>query len=623
MALDPIVGAFAPYIINALTAKIKELRSQNKGRIASSIANHLVEVENWANTFQFYGMSIPQLTGDMTIALELATEPRKFRSASEQPTKSEGELLLDPTHTLLLGEPGSGKSTTLKRLALTVLHTAPQDERDSVQYPIVIRLRELPEGRSLTDRLANIFGLEPAPREIITTRKVRDPNGRVHTEEEKHVEMRVDNEKVEDVVITFLNDSKALLLLDGLDELSREHRWQIREEIVLLGRKLASSKIVVSCRSGDYLRNMEGFSIFEICPLNQAQIKAIANRWLAGREEEFLAHLGALPYFDVANRPLMLTQLLLLYKRNGYMPDQPNQIYSKLAQLMLEDWDSQREIRRISTYSGFNPKQKADFLASLAYQLTYILDKTSFNESDLVSVYNSICSNFRLPMNEAVQVANEIQTHNGIIVEGPSNTYEFCHLSFQEYLCADYIVRGGPLDALLIESFFKKPAPLAVSIALSSQPSNWLSNLILTIKNLTRISPDDMASFLSRMLIERPVFQKSELLGFAVLALVKTYAFVSAGATSVVSNGQRNVTSHLDRLFDLPNVFESIVSALRWYRPTKLFGANKFIELSKKNLEVVYTKQVPIQVAFPVKYIDKLKQYDDDLFAEFKRIAQV
>ena len=88
------------------------------------------------------------------------------------------------------------------------------------------------------------------------------------------------DKKVEDVIPLFLNESRSLLLLDGLDELRKEHEEQITEEIIKLGRHLKKSKIIVSCRSGDYARNMEGFTVNEICPLTKEQVVAIKDRWL-------------------------------------------------------------------------------------------------------------------------------------------------------------------------------------------------------------------------------------------------------------------------------------------------------------------------------------------------------
>jgi len=602
-----IASIFAPYIYKTLSKKINSFKSQNSKHISESISAHITEVVNWANSLDFFGVN-PLDTNNMTIGLNLATEPRKFQSAQQQTPKNELDLITESFNILLLGEPGSGKSTTFKRLALHILQSPPTNELDMVQYPIVIRLRELKDWESLFNRIASIFGLSIVPTEIITRRPAVDIHKRSYIEEIKTTEYRIDNERVQDVVATFLNDSSALVLLDGLDEMGEEPRTRIREDIIELGRKLNKAKIIVSCRSGDNIVTMDGFNTFEICPLTDTQIKTIADRWLGPQNEEFIRNLKALPYYDVANRPLLLTQLLILFTKNGYLPEKPSQIYEKLVQLLLEEWDTRRRIRRVSKYAGFNPKLKANFLSSLAFQLMYVLNKASFQESDLIQAYKAIYNNFLLPESEAKEVAQEIQTHNGLILCGPNDTYEFCHLSLQEYLCADYIVRGGPLDSLAIAWYFRKPAPLAVTIALSSKPSNWFGNIIFSGVNLQNIPEQDMCSFLSRILVEQPVFQNSEILGFAILVLEFRYY------------NSPQVKSYLDRIIEMPNVFASVAAGLRWFNPPTKKIAPDMVLLNRKIGVVGTQNNVPTNCGFPTKYIPRLKEYGKEFYESFNNM---
>ena len=90
---------------------------------------------------------------------------------------------------------------------------------------------------------------------------------------------------------------------------------------------------------------LEGFTAVEVAPLSATQVRDIASRWLP-QPEEFLEALAALPYRDVADRPLLLRQLLLLYKRYGFLPEQPAQVYKRVIRLLLEEWDAQRHVVR-------------------------------------------------------------------------------------------------------------------------------------------------------------------------------------------------------------------------------------------------------------------------------------
>ena len=495
-----LLGPVIIYILKTLSERITA-QNQDSNKVSEAVRRHLTQVLNWASNVNFFGMNEPKSVEQATIALDIYTQPRRFQNTKE-PNKaiSENDLLTNEKHVLLLGEPGSGKTTTIKRLALTMLVKEPVAQNDIYQFPMVIRLNELVEGESLFSKIADILGLVTQTREVTYYIDGRDERGRPIKIQSKRTEIHIGDGKVEDVIPKFLNEGYTLLLLDGLDELKSDYRDIIRKEIVKLGLSLDFSKIIVSCRTGDYRHLMEGFSVLEISPLSEKQINSIKDRWLGKKETTFIERYKNLPYFDLANRPLLLTQLLFMYKRSGYLPEQPSQIYKKLISLLLEDWDSQREIRRSSQYAGFDPRQKAEFLAALAYQLTYSLDKKRFNERDLIKAYMSVCKRFNLPENEAQEVAREIQTHNGIIIIGPNDIYEFCHLSLQEYLCADYLVRT-PLETLVTTYLSKYSSPLAVAVSLSSNPSSWFSALILNFGNLKDFDEDSMISFLSRILI--------------------------------------------------------------------------------------------------------------------------
>ncbi len=346
---------------------------------------------------------------------------------------------------------------------------------------------------------------------------------------------------------------------------------------------------------------MEGFTVLELCPLSEEQIYSIKDKWLGTEDTTFIGELKRLPYYDVADRPLLLTQLLFIYHHYGYLPDQPSQIYQKLVNLLLEDWDAERNIRRDSRYSGFDPGKKAEFLSSLAYRLTYPELKTNFKEVDLIKVYLSICARFRLPEDEAIKVAREIQTHNGILLAGPRNTYEFCHLSLQEYLCAEYIVRS-PLETQSIEILSNYPAPLAVAVALSSNPSYWFGNFILQFRNLSTFAEGNMASFLSRVLVENPDFEANETLGFAIILLFRHYHL------------SPSICKYLNQMIERKLVLASVARALRWYDlKTRSSISSEFIEVSlKRGLERTYKFDLPNEGAIPRKYLDSIKGVSRD-----------
>jgi len=566
----------------------------DEGALLVGIEGHLREVMAWSQHVQFLGMNTPADTESSTIALAIDLEPRRFRAShSKHSSISERDLLSRSTHTLLLGEPGSGKTTTLKRVARRVFTEAPHETADQFDLPLVVRLRELAEGETLYARIATALALPYTHHEVVAT--LGGTKLHSSTSEVRSIETRIGDRRIEDVIPECLDHAPALLLLDGLDEVREESQARLRAEIVQLGRRVRRSKVVVSCRTGDYSAQMDGFSVVEICPLTQQQMTAIARRWLGAREAPaFLEALRRLPYFDLADRPLLLTQLLFLYKKDGYLPEQPGMIYRKLLRLLLADWDAQNDVRRASKYAGFDPDKKAEFLAALAFHVTFSLRAKSFSEDDLVNAYRAIYRPFNLPLTQAREVAKEIQTHTGIVVAGPNDGFEFCHLSLQEYLCANYLVRAVPFKKLPAR-LAAYSAPLAVAVTLSSRPAEWIGTLLLEPGNLQRLDVSGVASLLSRLLVERPAFEVSEIFGFGLLHLLHVYE--DARIVDLVSG-----------LFEVDTVFESTATALRWFvlLSDKMSKAGCLLLRLKKGYEAQVFYEIikpPSRGALPAVYL--------------------
>lgn len=556
MEWTPIATTLIKSLVEITKARLSKLvRSSPLAEpLDRCLERHLTEVSNWSSRIQFLGMSTPEQTDHSTVSLDLSTEPRKFRSTiSPLRQFSEESLLADSNNYILLGDPGAGKTTTLKRLARKLFLEEPSSDEDIYQYPIVIRLRELKAGDSLYTTISRIFGLKVEQRAI---------------EGVKPEEMAsfIGKERIEYLIPQALNATNAVLLLDGLDEVPGGFRQLLENEIAAIGYSLAGSKIITSLRSGDYTRSLDGFNSLEICPLTPEQKLSIAEKWTP-KAKEFMEALHRTPYSDLADRPLLLTQLLFLFKAYSSLPEQPALVYRRLLKLLLENWDSERKINRPSKYSGFEPDRKMAFLAHLSYHLTYKIRTTSFSRSNLIQAYSSIYRPFNLPEHEAEQVAREIENHTGIIVEAGLDRYEFSHLSLQEFLCAEHLVRD-PFPERLENYLSQYPAPLAIAVAVSSNPGDWFAGLILKSTNYGAFTSTSMVSFLSRMLKERPFFDVSIPLGLAIIKLMSDKArwpepvIASTLLLTDIDSASRSLASSL-MMYKIPSDQTALSSNIR------------------------------------------------------------
>src|SRR6185369_1597272 len=216
---------------------------------------------------------------------------------------------------------------------------------------------------------------------------------------------------------------------------------------------------------------------------------------------------------------LLLMQLLYLFKEDGQLPEQPSLIYRKTIRLILKEWDNERSINRISNYSRFDPDIKIDYLSELAYLLTYKIKTKRFSEDHLIDCYSKMYNSYQLPEQDALLVTNEIESHSGIIVKSGHNHFEFSHLSLQEYLCANYLVREPYSDYIAVY-VAEYPAPLAIATILASNASKWFASLILRPTVYSAFSHQTIIDFIFRLLLEVPYFKRDIYLGCSMLRII-------------------------------------------------------------------------------------------------------
>lgn len=534
MSPEPLLPALASTalteIVRAGLAKVIERKRpsgyQFSEAIERSLAHHLAFVATWSARVQNFGMRQPHETQGATVPLLIDDLPRRFSTDRHKgATLSEHDLLRSEGNHAILGDPGAGKTTTIKRLATLLLSTGPISKSDRWAYPVLVVIREHDwVNIRLHDVIASQLGLDPEA--------LPDELGKSWNKFR--------------LLVEFLDAGPAFILIDGLDEVPVSSRAQLDSDLVSLADHLQRAKIVVSCRSGDY-RHIDGFALAEIAPLTAAQIETIAHKWL-GDAAGFFNQLRDNPAADLVNRPLFLSQLLTLYQNGGgNIPRQPSSLYKQIARLMLQDWDEQRNVVRASAYANFHVEEKMEFLSALSFDLTIERKAVRFDTALLEEIYKTIAPQFGLPRDDAARVAREIETHTGIIVE-TGDAFEFSHLSLQEYLCGYYLVRQPHSDRL-VRYMREYPAPVAVAVALSSDPSLWLSSIVLGAGWMK--TGWLVHSFVTRLAQEHPRFRLSDALGHALLSLM-------------ITDGGDEPGPFID-LLNAGDARQSVTSALRKY----------------------------------------------------------
>lgn len=496
-------------------------------KVQSAIAAHVTKVENWSATVQTFRMPEARWTDGSTIPLTFSAIPRKFQDIGSKVihTYDEEHFFVTRKNYIILGQPGSGKTTTVKRIARALLFTEPKSPRDDIQMPILVRLNVFNRARDTTKPLMGQIATELGLDHALSSQS---------KESSEPVQRQCEGRPIEIALPPILDSLRATILLDGLDEVGASLRTTVESDIRDLALSSRNCRFIVTCRSADYTIPIEAFDVVEVRNLTPDEIGSISRAWLGDKYPSFRERLGSGPLLELASRPLFLVQIVTLFANSGYLPAQPFEVYRSILLLMIKEWDRERNLVRPSKYAGFEAERKIDFLSQLAYELLFMRGGRVFSDSDLKAVYAKIYRSYELPASQERKVVNEIESHTGIIAESGGETFEFTHLTLQEYLCAYYLVRR-PFPRRSVAKYLKfYPAPVAIATALSSDPLGWLIGSLSDPKLLDDVPVNSFLVFLDRLKIEHPSLAKSPIIGFALIQLLFSISRTRGGESEAL-----------------------------------------------------------------------------------------
>jgi hypothetical protein len=535
-------------------AKNKFKLGTSEKDIEKSLINHITHVKNWSSEVIFKDLKKAKRTQDVYIKLNTYVYPRRNRINDEEEIEEIGLLDIfksEDSHIAMLGQPGAGKTTSMKFICQSIFF----DEEfytDKFKYPILIRLRDFNKPlqnknhKIIIDYIYSLLCLQG-----ITDQKI---------------EYELIYEKKEELVVELLNSLKILLIIEGFDELGyKKHRDLVLEEISSLATKLETSRMILTSRTADYYYSFEKFSEYEICPLNPEQIEDFANKWLGNPESarKFIRAVEESPFSDTTIRPITIAHLCAIFERVGKIPEKPKTVYRKIINLLLEEWDEQRNIKRESSYAKFETDRKFEFLTSLAFYITGSSRRSIFSTENLRYSYERIHQDFDLSNKEVSMVINELESHTGLFIKSGFELYEFAHKSLQEYLAAEYIVRLPTIpDGLRLIG--QLPNEFAIATAISSNSSLYFNELIHSRLSKMNLPRSFYQTFINRLLLEKPEFNRNESVGISALLLYSLS----------LSGGSDNQQLNLFVMDDLVKEFEEFI--------IQVFKRNSIKEVLKK-----------------------------------------
>ncbi|MET9259824.1 NACHT domain-containing protein [Amycolatopsis sp. NPDC004079] len=392
--------------------------------------------------------------------------------------------IADARRVLLLGGAGAGKTTFLAWLANDVArrHDEEGPWRGVVPFPISLRLfaeTDLPKDPELL-----LGAVAPTLAE----------------------------EKPEGWAAELFASGRAMLLVDGLDELVADRRASARQWVETLVLTYPDARCVVSTRPSAvddqwFVETDTGIGLerFELPELSRLGLGRVIGRWFAAaadqepsaeqREllrtypERLRTELEARPNLrGLVSSPLMAGLLCALYREDQYLPRTRRELLDQAIDLLLTRWDD-------TAHRGMTVVDGVDLVKAEKQILLERFASAMVRRNELL-----------VPRSEALDRLDDAKKglraqdlssgpllqhllERSVLRESPADRQiQFIHRTFRDYLAAADLVKRGQLDELAghaHEDYWYEVVFMAAARAREGEVAELLGNLLRRARRST------------------------------------------------------------------------------------------------------------------------------------------
>ena len=430
----------------------------------------LLDVSSLARDIELPAEQVEQLRMSGQLELMAPEVPQCMQLHSQASSTRRSSSVMDVLSdfslrwTVILGSPGSGKSSAL-RAHLLVWAAASPAQRERLDFPVLVELKKYARDRLPGSTLLQYMSTGGEAR------------------------LRLSAAALESMLQPS-SGRRVLLLLDGLDEVFDVRlRAQVVEDVqrFVNQHRSAAVRVVLTSRivgySGAELQVYD-FTHCVLQPLDEEQISEFVRRWHAAvhaeaeaetrksREARLLqAVMSSDPLLQLASSPLLLSMIALV-NDSRELPAQRASLYAECSRLLLERWKTEEAVQAVRDTAGasitlFTRAHKEALLADLAWRMLQQDGKRLANlvpQDVLEAVVLEHVQRRRLQQAEPELVMQalitQLRERHHVICWLGAQSFAFVHRTFLEYYAALHVQQqweaGRMSQAQLVQLFLQR-----------------------------------------------------------------------------------------------------------------------------------------------------------------------
>ncbi|SEK76187.1 NACHT domain-containing protein [Maribacter orientalis] len=431
--------------INRICTLLEEQFADNKPELdkwdlyCKGLEEYDKYITNYYNFLDIKGFSPKIHNTQVKINLEKIYVPLTLKIESEigsTEKKEDIEILYSIEKALIhfnkiviLGDPGSGKSTILKHLAHKICSQRPTESQLSDLVPVIIKGSEFSKYVSTTSKKLSEYIIDQI------------------------------DKKFEFLFTEKLESNHLLVLIDGIDEINNVSlRHSVVNRINSFIAQYPEIKVIVSSRIVGYKETrLNGyFNHLQVVEFKKEQIELFVNSWYLSiasnsDNDKEVAKRSAKELFKsikkndsvlkMASNPLLVTIIALIHHQGGALPEKRVSLYDIATSTFLENWVRQRETER---NSSFDKETLISILAPISYHIHQNYSTGLITETELKSLFKQEYNNVypyqskKEESQDLKDLINFLREDAGFLFEkgldkNGESLFGFVHQTFQEY----------------------------------------------------------------------------------------------------------------------------------------------------------------------------------------------